>query len=241
MSVRVGTSGWAYPEWQPHVYPAGLPRDRFLAHHATLFGMCEVNATFYRVPSEAAVRAWADATPAGYHIVAKAPRALTHSARFAQDGPDPGLVARLGAALAPLAGRTRALLVRLPDTMPRDDARLDALLAALLPAHLPVMDMRHPSWDAAEVRERVAAAGGTVCLNETAGAVPGALPPGPVGYVRLRADGYDDAAREAWRELLRAEGARRDVHAVGRHRGLPPDDPHRGVGFALWLAERLAG
>ena len=29
-SVRVGTSGWGYPSWQPGFYPPGLDRSGFL-------------------------------------------------------------------------------------------------------------------------------------------------------------------------------------------------------------------
>jgi len=35
--VRVGTSGWFYPEWAGPFYPPGLPRSRWFAHYAATF------------------------------------------------------------------------------------------------------------------------------------------------------------------------------------------------------------
>lgn len=238
MSVRVGTSGWSYPEWRPDVYPAGMPARGFLAHHATLFGMCEVNATFYRMPSAATTAAWADQTPPGYHLVAKLPRAVTYH-RAGAGVPDPATVGRLVDGLAPLTARTRAVLVQIAPTARRDDGLLAGFLDALTPAFAPVMDLGHPSWASADVADRVAAAGGTVCVTHTGGPPAPRLPPGPLAYVRLRAEAYDDAGREAWAALLAEEGAARPVYAVARHKDLPADDAHCGVGLGLWLCHRL--
>ena len=32
--VRIGTSGWGYPSWQPGFYPPGLDRSGFLSYYA---------------------------------------------------------------------------------------------------------------------------------------------------------------------------------------------------------------
>ena len=57
MSLHIGTSGWAYPEWKPAFYPAGLPQSRFLAHYSAELTSCEINATFYRLQSESTAAA----------------------------------------------------------------------------------------------------------------------------------------------------------------------------------------
>ena len=49
-----------YREWKPAFYPEGLPQDRFLTHYAGVLSACEINATHYRVQSEAAVARWAE-------------------------------------------------------------------------------------------------------------------------------------------------------------------------------------
>jgi hypothetical protein len=85
------------------------------------------------------------------------------------------------------------------------------------------------------VPARVAGRGATVCLTDTTGAVPRQLPPGPIAYVRLRAERYDEEQREGWRALVAREAEHRPVMAFARHEGLPADDPGCGVGLAQWL------
>ncbi|TMA68890.1 MAG: DUF72 domain-containing protein [Deltaproteobacteria bacterium] len=85
-AVRVGCSGWNYPHWRRVLYPPGLPPRRWLAHYATLFDTVEVNATFYRLPTRAAVRSWVDGTPPGFVFAVKASRYLTHVKRLTDTG-----------------------------------------------------------------------------------------------------------------------------------------------------------
>ncbi len=236
MPLYVGTSGWAYPEWRPGFYPEGLPQSRFLEHYGRMLSGCEVNATFYRLQSETAMRRWADAVPPGFRFALKAHRALTHGVLFPPDESEDGVLARFLSSITAVGDRLGALLVQLPPTRPRDDAGLDRLLRAMAGAPPPALEFRHASWDVPEVTARVAAGGGTICVAETEGAVPDALPPGPIAYVRLRADRYDDDAREGWRALLARESAVRPVFCFAKHKGVPAGDPHAGVGLAEWLA-----
>ena len=60
MSLHIGTSGWAYPEWKPGFYPADVPRARFLAHYASVLSGCEINATCYRLQRESTMAGWAE-------------------------------------------------------------------------------------------------------------------------------------------------------------------------------------
>jgi uncharacterized protein YecE (DUF72 family) len=211
-----------------------MPQARFLSHYASVLGACEINATHYRVQSEAAVARWAAETPEGFRFACKAHRAVTHSARLPSRPGEEELLERFLESLAPLGDRLGAVLVQLPPHRARDDAALDGLLACLpgLPAAL---EFRHDSWDDPAVAARVAAAGGTVCLANRDAAVPERLPEGPLAYVRLRADAYSDAQREGWRELLEREAAERPVFVFAKHEGVPAGNPHAGVGLAEWL------
>ncbi len=239
MSVRIGTSGWAYPEWKPAFYPAGLPQDRFLAHYATRLTACEVNGTFHRVPTTATVERWAAATPEDFRFALKAPRGVTHTAGGEWDDGARRLLDRLIAAIAPLGARAAAILLRFPDDRPYDEKMLAAMLEHWPCATPAVFDFRHPSWFTPEVVHDVAAAGGTVCATDTAGRVVDALPPGPLAYVRLRAERYTESARDGWRDRLEREGRVRPVLAFARHEGIPAGDPLAGVGLADWLCHAL--
>ncbi|MDX6645476.1 MAG: hypothetical protein QOK40_1203 [Miltoncostaeaceae bacterium] len=237
MSLHVGTSGWAYTEWRPAFYPAGMPESRFLDHYARVLTACEINATFYRLPTPSTVERWRAAVPESFRFAAKAHRRLTHGRTLAPDGEGSAeFLQRFLEAVAPLGSSLGALLVQLPPTRQRDDGALERLLAAL-PADGPpaAFEFRHESWDDPAVRDLIAGAGGTVCLGHTGGPAPAELPPGPIAYVRLRAERYEPAERDAWRELLTREAAGRPVLAFAKHEGVPAGDPHAGVGLAEWL------
>lgn len=237
MALFVGTSGWSYPEWRPAFYPDGLPQRRFLAHYAERLTSCEINATFYRLQSEAAVARWAAETPPGFRFACKAHRGLTHGPRLPSTPGEEELLERFLESLGGLGDRLGAVLIQLPPRRARDDAALAGLLSCL-PRRLPfAVELRHESWLAPEVEERIAAAGGTVCLADIRGTVPERLPEGPLAYVRLRADAYPDESREGWRALLEREAAARPVFAFAKHEGVPAGDPRAGVGLAQWLVQ----
>lgn len=235
MALYVGTSGWAYPEWRGALYPAGLPQGEFLEHYGRELTTCEVNATFYRVQSAAALERWRDSVPEGFRFAVKAHRRLTHRRQLVPDAATADFARDFVASLEALGPKLACVLVQVPESLERDDAGLQALLG-LLPREMRfACELQHPSWRAEEVEALVAERGGTVCLREEQGAVPAALPPGPLAYVRLKGEHYPDEAREALRAFLEGEAAARDVYAFARHKDVPADDPHTGLGLARWL------
>ena len=238
MSLHVGTSGWSYPEWKPDFYPESLPQSRFLAHYASVLTACEINATHYRLQSQDAVARWAAQTPEGFRFAAKAHRRLTHMRVLPPAGGGDEFLARFLESLQPLGGRLGAVLLQFPPTRVRDDGVLAELLACRPPGLATALEFRHESWLVPEVEERIAAAGGTVCVSETTGAVLPRLPEGPLAYVRLRADRYSAEARDGWRDLLEREAAGRPVYAFAKHEGLEAGDPFGGVGLAEWLVSQ---
>ncbi|MDQ5874757.1 MAG: DUF72 domain-containing protein [Actinomycetota bacterium] len=232
MGLYVGTSGWAYREWKPGFYPPNVPQRRFLEHYAAILGACEINATFYQLQTESTMQRWAAASPPGFRFTIKAHRRLTH-AKVIGNAEFLGIFLN---SLQPLTPHLGAILFQFPPHRQRDDDALGRLLATR-PAHIPyAFEFRHESWNYPEVAARIAGAGATVCVAETSGALPQALPEGPIAYVRLRSERYGRRARSAWRRALTEEGSRRDTYAFTKHEGLPSDDPYGGVGLAAWLA-----
>jgi uncharacterized protein YecE (DUF72 family) len=234
VGLFVGTSGWSYKEWQPDFYPEKLPQRRWLEHYATQLSSCEINATFYRVPSEAAVARWAEAAPDGFSYALKAHLMFTH----AYSAPPADIEDRFAEATRILGPRLGVVLFQLPAHRTRDDAGARSLMKLLPPGVAGAFEPTHESWRTPEVASLLAEAGATRCYTDTAGEVPAELPPGPVAYVRLRAERYDDAARRAWAGLLRREADRRDVYVFAKHKGVAPTDPGGGVGLARWLRDR---
>jgi uncharacterized protein YecE (DUF72 family) len=235
MALHVGTSGWAYPEWRGALYPPRLPQGDFLSHYSRELGACEVNATFYRLQPASVLERWAAAVPPTFRFTVKAHRRVTYRKRLAPDAGTAAFVREFVDSLAPLGDALGCLLVQLPEFSERDDDALWALLD-LLPPGLPVAcEFLHPSWWSPDVLDALAERGGTVCVREEQGASLAALPPGPVAYVRLKGEHYSDQARQALRELFEREAASRDVYVFARHKDVPADDPHTGLGLARWL------
>ncbi len=59
----MGTSGFAYRDWAPRFYPAGIAGPDLLRSYGARLDACELNNTFYRSPTESAIDGWLAATP----------------------------------------------------------------------------------------------------------------------------------------------------------------------------------
>jgi uncharacterized protein YecE (DUF72 family) len=237
--ARVGCSGWNYGDWRGSFYPAGLPERRWLEHYASEFRTVEVNSTFYRLASRAAVQRWIEQTPPDFVFALKASRYLTHIRRLRDMGRG---VRRFYAPLEPLAeaGRMGPVLWQLPETFHRDD---DALRYALdrLPEGRHCFEFRHPSWFAPQVFE--------LLREHDAALVIGDDPRRPFQQRRLTAGwtfvrfhygqrgrngNYSEAELETWKRRLAAWRSRAEVFAYFNNdwQGFAP----RNAG---WLAARL--
>ncbi len=240
MALYAGTSGWAYREWKPGFYPAGVPQRRFLEHYSSQLTACEINATFYRVQLDSTLLKWSAATPEGFRFAVKAHRGLTHARGGLVPGKDkPSLHQRFVKSVSLLGKRLGVVLWQFPPHKQRDDGGLETLLDTLPTNYRHALEFRHPSWDAEAVSQRIAAAGATVVVSEIEGDVRSSLPPGPLAYVRLRGNHYSEQARTQWLKLLQHEAMERDVYAFTKHEGLPTGDPYGGVGLAQWLVQRV--
>ena len=231
----VGTSGFAYRDWAPLFYPAGLRGDSLLSHYASRLPAVELNNTFYQQPKPERVAAWLAATPVDFRFVVKAQRG--------------GSMRAFGAAAAEtmqwLTGpyrvfgeRLGAVLYRVPANVHRNDEKLRALLNAW-PADMPlVAEFQHPSWQADEVLDLLRSHGTALCATDLDEQTPPDLRlTGPFIYLRLRRADYTDAELEAWAKRLMAfleSGT--DCYVFLRH-------DERGVSAlrALRLRELLSG
>jgi uncharacterized protein YecE (DUF72 family) len=146
--VRIGTSGWSYPHWDGVLYPPATAPARRLEVYTREFDSVELNASFYRWPSNTTFTNWRRRLPAGFHLSVKAPRGLTHGRRLY--APETWLQ-RITACWHELAERRGVVLVQLPPGQARDDARLDYFLAGVPPWMRVALEFRHPSWHSDEI------------------------------------------------------------------------------------------
>jgi uncharacterized protein YecE (DUF72 family) len=232
--IRVGTSGYAYREWRGAFYPGALPASRMLASYAERFSTVEINATFYRMPTERALGGWADATPAGFVFALKAPQRLTHMRRLV--GVDVPL-RRFCDVADTLGPKLGPLLFQLPPTFRKETGRLADLLASLPPGRRAAFEFRHPSWFADDVYDRLRTRDAALCIADTETGTTPDVPTASWGYLRLRDADYDDTALDRWVAAVRRHGWQ-DTFVFFKHEG--GVTPHAGVLAALRLRDRLA-
>jgi uncharacterized protein YecE (DUF72 family) len=233
--LRIGTSGFAYLGWVPRFYPPGLPSARLLQHYATRLTAVELNNTFYRSPTPAAVAAWLAATPPDFRFAIKAQRGGSY--RALQVDPAPSVQWLTGPYRA-FAESLGTVLFRVPDGISRDDERLVALLGAW-PRDLPLtMEFQDASWHVDETFGALERVGAALCTTE----LPEDQEPptirrtGRFLYLRLRRHDYSEAELTAWAARLEPFlSAGDDAYVFFRH-----DEVGRGPELAIALAAEVA-
>jgi uncharacterized protein YecE (DUF72 family) len=224
MRVRVGTSGYNYPEWKGSFYPDDMKPARMLPYYAERFSTVEINATFYRMPTATTVEGWAKAVPETFTFVLKAPQRITHFARL-KNVDDPLRFFCDTAAL--LRGRLGPLFFQLPPSFKKDVSRLNDLLVQLPPDRRAAFEFRHPSWFDDDVYERLRTYNAALCIADTEEGSTPAMASADWGYLRLRAVDYTDAQLAGWVATMRRIGSGwNDAFVFFKHE-------ERGTGPAL--------
>jgi uncharacterized protein YecE (DUF72 family) len=196
--AAVGASGWSYPSWRPGFYPADAQPEEFLRLYAERLPSVELNATGYRLPSQAQFERWAEQVPDGFTFAVKAP---------------PRLLQRL----APFQERVRTLgdrlgAIRVVVEAPRDDGFLELLLGSADLDLRWALDLRDPSWDGVEPR---LAAAGVVRVGDSSSEAP-------FRYLRFREPPFtDDELETIAGQMRRLLAAGADVYAYFRHEEAP--------------------
>jgi uncharacterized protein YecE (DUF72 family) len=205
--LLVGTSGFAYRDWAPLFYPAGIRPPEMLRHYAARLPAVELNNTFYRQPRAEAIAGWLADTPTDFRFVVKAQRGGSLRA-FGSAGSSADAVAEtvgwLSAPYRLFGERLGSVLFRVPENVQRDDERLGRLLEAW-PADLPLtVEMQHPSWQADEVFALLAARSAALCATDLdRGPPPDLRRTGRHIYLRLRRTSYSGDELSAWADRLR--------------------------------------
>ena len=76
--LYLGTSGFSYDDWIGHFYPEGMPKREWLAYYSREFDTCEINSTYYVIPSASSLKAMAGKTAANFLFSVKANQEMTH-------------------------------------------------------------------------------------------------------------------------------------------------------------------
>jgi len=162
-TLRIGCSGWIYKDWKGPFYPAGTKDRERLEYYATRFDTAEINASFYRLPSESMVEAWRERAPAGFTYAWKVSRFITHNKKL-KDCADS--VALVFGRMAPLAEHYGPALIQLPPQLRRNDDRLADFLKLLPKGRRHTVEFRHESWYAPEVFQILADFDAALCVSD---------------------------------------------------------------------------
>jgi uncharacterized protein YecE (DUF72 family) len=195
MRLRVGTSGYNFPEWKGTFYPAKIRPPEMLPYYAGRLSTVEINYTFYRMPNAKTVSGWNGAVPDGFTFVLKAPQRITHIARL-KDVDD--TLRYFTETIRPLGVKLGPILVQLPPNFKQDLGRLKDFLT-LFPADLRcAFEFRHASWFAEGTYEALRGANAALCVADTEVGHTPLVATADFGYFRLRDEGYNKKDLETW-------------------------------------------
>ena len=206
MNLYLGTSGYSYKEWKGPFYPEDLPEKQMLRFYGERFRTVEINNTFYRMPKESVLEAWANEVPADFRFVLKAPQRITHMQRLKDAGDSVSYFLRVAGTLNERLG---PLLFQLPPFLKKDLPRLREFLA-LLPRHRrATFEFRHESWFEEEVFALLREHQIALCIAEAEDGVEVPfVSTADWGYLRLRRPDYGDAELKTWAKRVQGQSWR---------------------------------
>jgi uncharacterized protein YecE (DUF72 family) len=204
-TLRIGTSGWHYDSWIGPFYPADTRKKDLLRVYAERFSTTEINASFYRLPSEQAVRNWRNQVPDGFLFAVKGSRFVTHNKKLKEPTDSIRLFEER---LALLGDRRGPTLWQLPPNLKRDDDRLGAFLKALPPRPPQIIEFRNPDWYAEPVFELLSKHKASLCISDHADAPAPWRATADTVYIRGHGPGgryagsYSDTALADWADRI---------------------------------------
>lgn len=228
MRLWIGTSGYSYPEWKGSFYPQDLATKKMFGYYADRFPTVEINATFYRMPTDKLVLGWVEQAPATFRYTFKAPKVITHIKRL-KDCAD-SLTFFLGRA-STLGDKRAALLFQLPPFMKKDVPLLTEFLASVPREMRAAFEFRNATWHSDDVFTALSDAGAALCIADSEKLTTPLVATAPFGYFRLRDEGYERADVARWHAQIVAQRWD-EAFVYFKH-----EDAGKGAQFGTWLQE----
>ncbi|XVV05778.1 DUF72 domain-containing protein [Actinosynnema sp. CA-248983] len=238
--IRVGTSGWRYPQWRGDFYPRGLQQRLELDFLSRVLDTVELNGPFYGLRTPNDYTSWRTRTPDDFVFAVKAHREITHHRRLREV--DEAVAEFFDSGVRDLGHKLGPVLWQLPPTLPCKPDRLKTFLG-LLPADTRhALEIRHRSYLTPDTTNLLRDKGIALVVAESAGRFP---EPEEITadfvYVRLHGDKelyvsqYSDEALDRWATKIRWWARKRDVYVYfdNTMKGAAPHD-------ARALAARLS-
>ena len=206
--VHVGLSGFSYRPWQGEgrFYPKELKAKDFLRFYSERYDAVEMDGTWYRMPTEAGVTGWKEATPTQFTFCCKVHRDISHMRRLKPEAQES--LKFMQGRLKPLADvdKLGPFLVQLPPNMKRNDERLAEFLAASPMEFRYALEFRHESWNAPEVEAILGQYNAAWVAAQTDEAEAQKRDTADFAYARLRKSEYDRGEPADWAAYFRSLG-----------------------------------
>ncbi|MBO9666045.1 MAG: DUF72 domain-containing protein, partial [Bdellovibrio sp.] len=123
MSIRIGISGWVYPNWRKVFYPPDLAQKDELAYASRQLTSIEINSSFYRNQSIQSYRRWYSQVPDNFIFSVKGPQYITHILRLRKT--EEALANFFASGVLSLNEKLGAFLWQLPPNFLFDEERLE--------------------------------------------------------------------------------------------------------------------
>ncbi len=230
--ILIGTSGYNYTEWKGSFYPTDLPTSKMLPYYSERFPTVEINYSFYRMPSEQALRGWVTETPPGFRFTLKAPRRITHDARLHQCEDTLQTFGNRARILGPKLG---TLLFQLPPSFKKNLDVLEEFLDWVPPDLQIALEFRNSSWHSEDVFSRLKDKNVALCIADSEKLTTPIIATASYGYFRLRDEGYQDHDLARWADVITEhESDWTDVFVYFKH-----EEEGKGPIFAKSLHQHL--
>jgi uncharacterized protein YecE (DUF72 family) len=204
--VHIGTSGWHYKHWCGPFYPAEQRAAGMLSFYVQQFDTVEINNSFYRLPSPAALENWREQTPPNFCFAVKASRFMTHMKKLKDPGP---ALANFLPRVQLLGKKLGPIVFQLPPKWLCNAERLEAFLRALPRKQRYAFELRNATWHNDTVYDLLRRYNAAFCIYELAGFESSREITADFTYVRLHGPGgayqgsYSRDRLTAWSRQIR--------------------------------------
>ena len=144
MEWRIGCSGFYYREWKEIFYPTGLPQRDWFKFYCENFNTIEINATFYKMPTEKSLSKWHNDSPEDFLFTLKAPRLITHYKQLKNCTDDLNRFVEISNNA--IKEKLACILFQFPPLFSYTEERLELLVNLRQKIPQPVVEFRHASW-----------------------------------------------------------------------------------------------
>ncbi|HVE06394.1 MAG TPA: DUF72 domain-containing protein [Paraburkholderia sp.] len=214
--MRVGIGGWTFEPWRGVFYPEGLTQKRELEYASRQLTSIEINGTFYGSQKPESFAKWRDETPDDFVFALKAPRFATHRRVLAEAGES--IERFVASGILELGDKLGPINWQFAPTKQFDAQDFGAFLALLPPqaggrALRHAVEVRHESFRDPEFVALARKYGVAIVMAGDSKYLQIADVTAPFVYARIMgttdayAQGYDNAALDAWAECARTWAA----------------------------------